>query len=769
MATDLMSKELPEDTQSIDFKRVIVILSRYKYWIILSTVLFGLLAGYIAYFKPSIYSATLKIELKKSEKGGRSEDLVAAAFGGGVKDFGQEIEVIRSKYMALKVLDHIELGTRYYIKKQYKLIELYKQSPFIVNIEFMDESIYGKKINLVPIDKESFKLEIIEKVTKIDKVVNFVINSSPKKVFSEKYNYGEKISTKWFELTVEKVQEIRSGTYYFSFVPNIFMNTFIRFGLNASMTSRKGGIMKITFQDTVPKRAQEILLALADTYKNDELEREEKKANKTLDFIDSQLKELSQVLNKSANKLKSFKQSESVVDLQSSAAEASMRLKEVKDKLRELELQNRILVNLLDYIKNNENLDSVSISSDALTNQAIYESIDKYHTLSKAKRELLVRVTEFHPDVVSLNEEARLLKENLKYIIISTLNNIKLKVKMFKGSMDEYKKDLYSIPQKAGTLATLNRSYNINEKIYTFLLEKRVETAIVNSSRESNVRVMESPEIPAFPIKPNRKYIVIIGLIVGFLFGSVIAFVLYFRDYTIKDIEEVEALVKIPFFGIIPYVSKGKYTIAYEEAFRTLRTNLEFVKVKKSSKVILVVSAISGEGKSTTLKNLAEMLVKLNRKVIVLDFDLRRPSLNQYFKKINNDLGLSMLLSGQVNISECIQKTEDGIDIIPAGPIPPNPSELIMSEASQLLFKTLGNTYDYVLIDSPPYSVVTDATILMQEADVTLFTLMLGHTKRDSIKKINGFIEKYNISSPGIVFNGIKLKKVDQHGYGYFN
>jgi len=765
-----MGKEVSDDVQPIDFKRVIIILLRYKFVIVLSTILFGLISGYMAYFKPSMYSATLKLEIKKSEKGSSNKgDLVATALGGGVKDLGQEIEVIGSKYMALKVLEHIELGTRYYTKKKYKLVELYKQSPFIANVEFMDSKVYGKRISFRPINKDKFTIAILAKASKIDKMMSFITGSDEKTLFTETYNYGEKISTQWFELTIEKVQEVQPGEYYFSYVPNKHMNTFIRFGLNAFMTSRGGSIMKVTFEDTIPKRAQEILIAVGNTYKNDELDREQKQEDRTLEFIDSQLKDFSSVLNKSANKLKSFKQTESVVDLESTATETSTRLKDVKDQLREIEIQERILANLLDFMKNNEKLDAVSISSDALSNLAIYESIEQYHALSKAKRELLVGVTEFHPDIVSLNEEMRLLKDNLKYLVISTSTNLKYKTTRLKEKMAEYKKDLYSIPRKAGTLANLNRSYSINEGIYTFLLKKRIETAIVNSSRIPNVRVMESPEVPRNPFKPNRKFIILTGLIVGFIFGAIIAFVLYFRDYTIKDIDEVKAVVKIPFFGQIPKLVKGKYTVAYEEAFRTLRTNLEFVKVNKNSKIILLASAISGEGKSTSIKNLSEMLVKLNRKVIVLDFDLRRPSIHEYFDGLVNDIGISTLLSGQSNLQDSLQKTKDGIDVLCAGPKPPNPSELIMSDASKLLFKTLSSTYDYILIDSPPYSIVTDANILMKEADITLFTVMVEHTKRDTVKKLNSIVEQYEIKSAGIIYNGLKLSKVDKNGYGYFD
>jgi capsular exopolysaccharide synthesis family protein len=162
-------------------------------------------------------------------------------------------------------------------------------------------------------------------------------------------------------------------------------------------------------------------------------------------------------------------------------------------------------------------------------------------------------------------------------------------------------------------------------------------------------------------------------------------------------------------------------------------------------------------------------MIKLNRKIIVLDFDLRKPSLHKYFSGINNDVGLSTLISGQKNLDECVQVTEEGVKVIAAGPIPPNPSELIMSESTDLLFQTLAKNYDYILIDSPPFSIVTDTAILTKKSDITLFSMMVEHTKRDDLKQIGDYVNKYEIETSGLIVNGVVLKKKEQHGYGYFN
>jgi len=759
--------ELQNDGHEINAKIVLGILLRYKYLIVSIAILMTLLASVYAYMKQDIYKSSTNIKLSV-EKGGQ-KNFASIAFIEGVENFENEITVIKSSSMRNKTLLKLDLGTRYFFKNKYKLHELYKQSPFIVNVLSMESMMLGRPIYIEPIDNDHFKLHIRDTPFSFTKLKKMLFSHlSPPIIFSQEYKYGEEIVTSWFKIKVQRLSKMNNKEYFFTHMPNKKMGWMIASGLSVHLKSRNGSILNISYQDNVPLRAKEIVNAVTQTYFEDEVSEKLKATDKTLAYLDQQLDVLTKVLNSSATKLKSFKQSNTDIILDKAVDNTATKIGDIEASLRELEFQESVLENLKAYIEEEKDLTAISLAESEFTNTTLVDKIKQYQDISDRYRQQLTVYTEFHPEVIKIADDINRIKKNIKYIVNANLKKLKQRKQFLQNELTTLKSSLISLPQKERKLANLSRNFAVNEKIYSFLLEKRTEMQILYSSTTPNVRILDQASVPGAALKPNRKFMIIVGAVLGFLLGFVIAFILYLRDDTIKNIEEIEGQIKVPFFGLIPVHTKGKYTIAYEEAYRTLRTNLEFVNIASASKTVLVASSISGEGKSTTIKHIADMLVKLNKKVIVLDFDLRRPSLHKYFKGITNQDGLSTLLSGQASLQECLQKTENGVHIISAGPIPPNPSELIMSEGTGLVLSTLKKTYDYILIDTPPYSIVTDATILMQKADVVLFSLMAEYSKRDATRKLNEIIGKYDLKTCGIVFHGLKLKKKELHGYGYY-
>ncbi|OQX59734.1 MAG: hypothetical protein B5M52_02485 [Helicobacteraceae bacterium 4484_230] len=296
---------------------------------------------------------------------------------------------------------------------------------------------------------------------------------------------------------------------------------------------------------------------------------------------------------------------------------------------------------------------------------------------------------------------------------------------------------------------------------------KRAETAILSSSTVSKTRIIDEALLPTRPIKPKRVLIIIVGFVLGFIVGIALAFLRELLDDTVKSAEEIERLTNIPLYGTIPLIKGKKFTSAFLESFRVLRTNLEFIPMGKRYQTIVVTSSVSGEGKTTITTNLGIILGKGDKKVIILDLDLRRAQLSHHFG-LSNRIGLSTLLSGKHSLDEVIQRTDEkGLSIIAAGPTPPNPSELIMSAKAEELVEKLRKVYDYIIFDTPPAGLVTDAMILMNKADVSLMVVKANYSKKDFIKGLNRMIGDFNIKHVGIVINGVDLGGSYGHGYGY--
>ncbi|WP_457598150.1 GumC family protein [Hydrogenimonas sp.] len=755
----------------IDIKEIIQTLSRYKWSILFTTLIFFGGAALYAYFSPNIYKArtTMKIA-SETARNLAGSDFMSAALGSDIVELDDEFALIHSRFLAKKALEDLDIGTRYFTSKNYKKIELYKDSPFVVSAELLEPDFYGREIGLKPIDENSFRLFIKpswkEKLKY--KVFNyFKIPVQKPLEYDEVHQYGEKVSTPWFILTIQKVYDLTEETYSFSIMPNDRMYGFIQGGIDAEPLSNYGSIVSVSFTDSVPQRAKEVVDAIVNAYNEEKIRLKSESANKTLNFIDSQLKAIHETLQKSATKLQSFKATHVIMSVEAKATTTAAKLSKLEAKLYEINTRISILENLLSYVESDKDINGIDMSSAQIVGPVISGLIQKLQTAVSMRNTLLIDYTELHPDVVKITEQISHLKTMLKESIKSALTGFKSRKSELVKRIKEYKKALHSLPQEEQQLTQLTRDFMVNEKIYSFLLQKRAETAIVEASKVSEVQVLDPALVPGSPISPKRKRILLIGLMLGLAFGILQAIVRKMMDNTIKSIEEVEKLTSLPVYGVIPFLSSKKMKSAYLESLRVIRTNLEFLANGGRSKLVTITSSIPQEGKTTTTYELAKIIAKGEKKVIVLDLDMRRSKLHELFKLPNKE-GVSTLLAGKVSLKDVIQHTqEENLHVITSGPTPPNPSELLMSDAFKRLVKTLMTEYDYVLLDSPPIGLVTDAMIVMRMSDISLILLRAEYSKRDFLKSINHFVEEHELKA-GIILNGVKASsRSAAYGFGY--
>ncbi|WP_353661142.1 polysaccharide biosynthesis tyrosine autokinase [Hydrogenimonas sp. SS33] len=760
--------------EQIDFKEILRTVLRFKWSILFITVVFLAGAGIYAYFAPDVYSATTTMKISSEGKGGgagQGGDIVNAALSAGVYNLEDEFALMRSRFLAKKALENLDIGNRYFTVEKLKKVELYKNSPFVVSVEALDPSFYGKLIRLYPVDRDHFRLEIKPSwSSKLKyKILSYFHLAAKKPVeYSKIHTYGEKINTPWFTATIQKVFDMNRPIYAFSMFPNEYMYGFIQNGIEAEPLSNYGQIVAVSFSDTVPLRAKEIVDAVVNAYNEEKIRLKTESANKTLKFIDQQLEAIHKTLQKSATKLESFKATHVIMDVGTKAGTTTQKLSDLESKLYEINTKISILENLLAYIKSDKDIKGIDVSSAQLVGPIISGLITKLQEAASLRSTLLVDFTELHPDVVKVTEQIRRLKSMLIESIKSTLNGLKIRKESLVKRIEQNKQALQTLPKEEQQLTQLTRDFMVNEKIYSYLLQKRAETAIIEASKVSEIQILDRALVPGTPVKPNRKRIVLIGLLLGLVFGLLQAFVRKMLDNTIKSAEDVEKLTHLPLYGVIPDFGRKKTKpAAYYEALRVIRTNLEFLADSNKSKLVTVTSSIPQEGKTTTTVELAKIIAKGGKKVIVIDLDMRRSSLHEKLRVPNKE-GMSMLLAGKVTLKEVIQHTkDDDLDVITSGPTPPNPSELLMSDNFKRAIKTLLSEYDYVILDSPPIGLVTDAMILMRMSDINLIVVRAEYSKKDFFKNINRFVESHELKA-GIVLNGVKQSaKTGAYGFGY--
>ena len=749
--------------EEIDLKDIFATLQRYKTSIAVIVATATLLAAIFTYFSTGIYQADLTLQIQQPKANapqGAEGDFMAAALDAQGQNIDNEIPILESYYVAQKALEKIQIGTRYYTTKNFKTVELYKDTPFVVDADAIVKRLIGHKFLLHPVDAAHFEL-IIEPTFSM-KVSNFLrsfVGSVPPEkqpvYFKGKFSYGSIISSPLFKITVNKIGEMENDNYAFTITPNEYMYSMIQEGLTVAVASDKSSVLQLSYEDNVPERAQTILNAIAEAYKEQSIEAKNGGAKKTLAFIDLQLKGINDALQNSATNLENYKSAHIVIDPKEKGVLASQKIAELQTQRDEMDMQESVLDNLLTYINSNKDTTGIDVGSMSTVSAPILSLIEKIQAADAQHTALVNDYTDKHPSVVKISDQIVKLRANLKATIESSLRGIRQRKATLENIMVQNNAALEAIPAQEKQLSQLNNSFAVNQKVYEYLLQKRAETAIVESSTVSTVRVIDQAMVGEYPIKPKSLLIVLVGFILGLIVGVAQAFVRNYLANTIQTIGDLEKNTILPLYSVLPLFGERKSL--YEDALRVLLTKLEFNPL--SPKVITFTSSVQGEGRTTTAIELAYVMGQSGKKVIVLDLDMRGSKIH---KRLNlpNEKGMSTLLAGKTTLEDSVHSIAENTDIIVAGPVPSNPYELIMSETLRTLLDTLRTQYDYIILESPPAGLVADALVLMRLSDLNLIVFKAAYSKKDFTKNTNRFVQEHQLQNVGVILNGLELKKI---------
>ncbi len=762
------SSSLPEG--EINFSEIFMTLREYKYSIITIALIFMLFAGAVAYITPNTYQAVSSIEILTG-KVSKNIDFMSDARGIDINNVENEMAILSSYSVRKKALENLNLGIRYFSSKNLKTEELYKKSPFIVTTEFIIDKLEGERIKLIPADKNSFHL--IVKASLMNRTIYLIksfFGPVPQDEVPIAYHAIHKfdipIRTPWFTIKVQKIHTLFNENYSFSIQDNEDAIDIEKF-LAVSPSTKNGSVVQLSYDDTIAQRAQEILAAIINAYIDQNLQIKKKSAEKSLDFIDKQLTAIHTTLSKSATNLQQYKSTNTIIDIGNKALMTAEKLSDLESKVYELDIQINVIENILDFVQTHQSIEGINVDSIQSASPSIISLIQKIQESNSLEKSLLVDYTKFHPDVIKTKEQSKALKNTLIEALKHSLSNRKQQKQSLAEIIHKEKSSFESLPKQEQELAQLSRSFMANEKIYSFLLEKRAETAILQSSTLSGTRVIDLSVLRKEPIKPKRIIMLIAGLFIGLIVGIIAAFMRAKRHDFIRSVTDITENTTIPIFGMIPqFINLKKKSQSFYEAMRVVRTNVDFFQSHNTSKLITITSSISGEGKTTLICELAKIIALTEKKVLLVDLDMRKPKVHEKLI-IRNSIGMSTLLSGQSNLEDVIKTSKEtpNLHVIPAGPVPPNPSELLLGESFKMVLKALSSKYDYILFDSPPIGHVTDASVLMHASDISLIVLKLDYSKKDFIKNINRLKADHKFKNIGLVVNGLEENNFS-YGYG---
>jgi len=727
------------------FKRVLP----YKWSILFIMLLFMALMKVKLYFTPSVYESYAIIKVKVNENSVESKDILRdSLFRTNTVGINQEMAILQTYQTNEKALKKVNFQVKYFIKDNYRKIEIYEDVPILVHdITKIDSNYINQPISVIPAEK-GFRLE-----------------SETLKDGNRTYAYDTNISTPFFNGIVSRTREfIMPIDIKLQGDSRYIYEHIIKNSLSVKQLKLETNLIKVSFQDTIPKRANAYVDALIEVYIDRSVTKKNSMNSKILDFLDERLAITKEKLDIAESALEQYQSANKSIDPSLNSKDAYMKLSDIELQLSEIQLKEQLIKNLLYFIKRNRNLDSIAPTLLEFNAQSTLKLIGDIQSLQIKEDDLSVEFTDKYPPLMKLRKRIRTIKRQISLNIKNLQSTLKLKRKNLLKQKAKYEKTLTALPKKEKNYLNFKRNYEVNSKIYTYLLEKKSENELVQVATVSDYEAVDKAYTSMTPVKPKRTILLIIAGVIGLGFGIILALIRSLSKKKIQKREELEELTKLPLYGHIPlFKERIGITRTIEEAYRKLAINLQFSKKEHEGNIVLVTSSIKGEGKTTTLANLTGIFRETKYRSILIDLNLIEPSLHHYFGMDLPYSGMSTYLSRRDNLGNIIFTTHySNLDIITAGPIPPNPSELISSSRIEELFEVLKERYDYIFIDTPSFEEVPEVLDLIQYVDKSLIVLRENVSSKPLVEKLERVIKEKNLKNVGLVFKStVKTKNMD--------
>jgi len=734
-----------------------VIFRRRKVFFIAFLVVFIGVALHTFIMKP-VYEASATLHVK-DEKAGNSELMDVLALGSATP-VDAELEILKSRTNAEKVVEQLHLNWRIYDRPDnvtFRLLE------FVSNAE-----------------QPSYTVELTGNggYTVHDKDDNLVGSGR-----SDQLLRGKGLTLLLANLTGDKGDSFRIQIQPFNKTV-----AGLREKIRASEVGKKTNIISVSYTDTNPKQAKDVVNTLVRVYLDQSVGFKTEEANRTVGFVEEQLKDLRGALDTAEKNLQSYKSTSGVVQLDATAQQLITKLSDTERERTAITLRKKqtefALSSLQDAMRRGNTYSPATTQADPL----VGGMATKLAELEVEKRGLLTQATENHPAVKAVQSQIDELHRKIRSTYQNEQSNLARQEADINAELGRYEGVLKGLPEAERDLAKLTRVTKVNADIYTFLLQKHEEARIARASTISNISIVDPAIAPDKPVKPKKAKNLLLGLLVGCMLGVGLAFFQEYLDDTIKDVDGAKRELKWPLLAMIPCIDTGEAKEGEEkmsqrktslvahidpksitaEAFRALRTGLHFSAVSKKKQVMLITSTFPGEGKSTISANLSCILAQTGAKVVVIDCDLRRSTLHEKFA-LTKEPGLTNLLAGDNSLDQVIKHTPiPNLDFISAGVTPPNPAELLGSREMADLVALLRTKYETVLIDAPPVLAVTDAPLLTALADLVMVVMEAGRVPVKAARQMRETLLSVSAPVAGMIINDKTGKGREGYGYGNY-
>ena len=728
--------------------------------------------GYLKIATP-VYNVSATVLIKDDKKGegaNMASEMEKMGLGGmmtSASNVDNEIEVLKSKSLALEVVEQLNLYVSYWNEDNWPKKEMYRTSPVLVSLTPQEASQLpaGMKVhmNLLPAGKMDVEIEVGKKKYNkhFDKLpavfptdegtVAFLANSD---TLSGKWGSVQKITA-----TIGKPMAVAKG---------------YSGALSIAPTSKTTSVVKIALNNSSTLRASDFINKLIEVYNINTNNDKNEVAQKTAEFIDERIAIISKELGSTEQDLETFKRSAGITDLSSDAKIALEGNAEYEKRRVENQTQINLVKDLQRYLRGSEY--EVLPSNVGLQDAALAAAITRYNEMLMERNRLLRSSTEDNPTIINLTSSIHAMRANVVASMDATLKGLQITKTDLQREAKRFSQRISDAPTQERQFVSIARQQEIKAGLYLMLLQKREENAITLAATANNAKIIDAAIPDEAPVAPKKMMILLVALILGIGLPVVVIYLINLIQVTIEGRADVEKLTTLPVIGDIPVADEIEGSIAVfenknnlmSETFRGIRTNLQFL-LEEGQKVVMVTSTVSGEGKSFVSANTAISLSLLGKKVVIVGLDIRKPGLNKVFNLSSKEQGITQFLTNpKQNIMELVQQSDinSNLFILPGGAVPPNPTELLARKGLEEAIEQLKQHFDYIVLDTAPIGMVTDTQLISRTADLTMYVCRADYTRKSEFSLVNELAATNKLPRISIAINGLDLKK-KKYGYYY--
>jgi len=784
---DIKDFSIFENHSNFDFKGFLLKILSYWKWFLASLIIAFTIAYQVNIRKEKIYAMQTMVSIKEERNPFFTSNTSLVFNWGGVSDQVNGIStIIQSRSHNELVVDKLQFYIDYLTQGKYNLVDSYGAVPFYVNIDKSKGQLANTLISIKFLSANEYEIRIPfenNAVSLITYSTNTYSNTAVQPTeFVKKYKVGEQVSLPFlnWKLQINDNPGMYTGIEYFVKF-NDFDGTVSGYrGVNVGSDDKGGSILTLSMQGTNKARMVEYLNATVKMLIKLQLDGKNQFATNTIRFIDSTLVAMESQLKETGSELKSFRKDKNIYEIEGGGEKVSDKIMDFDVERDQVTRKIAYYNSLKSYLNNSVDYSRLPAPSVAgIEDPNVVVNVSKLIALSTQRSEMAyaVKSDKIFKD---FDNQMQAVKNVLLENIASAKGSLMTDLAMVNAKIGQAESTVKRLPEQQQELLKIQRKYDLSDNIYNEFLKKRNEAEIVKASNLSDIHFIDpAKDIGGGLIGPKTSVNYILALFLGTLIPLLFIFGIFFINNSIQNTEDISKLTQIPLIGVIG-VNKDSLNLAVfdkpksalSEAFRTIRSSLQFLYKKQQvsgSKTLMITSSISGEGKTFCSINIATVFALSEKKTVIIGLDLRKPRLADEFG-LKNQIGVVNYLIKQNSLTEIINPTQiPNLDVILSGPIPPNPSELILSDAMRDLILELKQKYDYIILDTPPVGLVSDALELAQFADVTLYIVRQNYTKKDMITLLNTRVQRGELANASIILNGYenKAKYGTAYGYGY--